>query len=100
MCRRLPGAEGDNQTEVSLDERARQGARRMNAAGLRAEADRGRKRFGSKILPAYARRSWKVDDVLTVLYLGRPWTGDFRPAFEQLPGEDAAGQAAPSATSR
>ncbi len=50
-----------------------------------------RQRFSSKILPAYARRSPKVNDVLPVLYLRGLSTGDFRPALEQLLGEDAAG---------
>ena len=35
----------------------------------------------SKILPAYARRSPKVNDVLPVLYLRGLSTGDFRPAL-------------------
>jgi len=50
-----------------------------------------RQRFSSRILPAYARRSPKVNDVLPVLYLRGLSTGDFRPALEQLLGEDAAG---------
>ena len=50
-----------------------------------------RKRFSSRILPAYARRSPKVNDVLPVLYLRGLSTGDFRPALEQLLGEDASG---------
>jgi transposase-like protein len=58
-----------------------------------------RRRFSSKILPAYARRSPKVNDVLPVLYLRGLSTGDFRPALEQLLGEDAAGLS-PSTISR
>src|SRR6476660_4368936 len=58
-----------------------------------------RQRFSSKILPAYARRSPKVNDVLPVLYLRGLSTGDFRPALEQLLGEDAAGLS-PSTVSR
>jgi putative transposase len=50
-----------------------------------------RMRFSSRILPAYARRSPKVNDVLPLLYLRGLSTGDFRPALEQLLGEDAAG---------
>jgi putative transposase len=136
---------------VTLDELAREGARRMIAAALEAEvgeyierfaeerdedgkwlvvrngrarqrrvtvgsgtvavraprvndkrldADTGeRKRIRSKILPAYARRSPRVDDVLPVLYLRGLSTGDFRPALEQLLGEDAAGLS-PSTISR
>jgi putative transposase len=148
--RRLPVGEG-NEIAVTLDDLAREGARRMIAAALRAEADEyvagfvdelgedgkrlvvrngrarerrltigsgtvpiraprvndqrvdedtgERKRFSSKILPAYARRSPKVNDVLPVLYLRGLSTGDFRPALEQLLGEDAAGLS-PSTISR
>src|SRR3954449_3454083 len=141
--RRLP-VEGGQSDEiaVSLDELAREGARRMIAVALKAKADdyverfadeRGedgkrlvvrngrarqrrvtvgsgtvavqaprindkrideqtgeRQKFSSQILPAYARRSPKVNDVLPVLYLRGLSTGDFRPALEQLLGEDAA----------
>ncbi len=148
--RRLPVGE-ETEIAVTLDELAREGARRMIAAALRAEADDyverfaderdedgkrlvvrngrarqrrvtigsgtvavraprvndkrvdeqtgERKRFTSKILPAYARRSPKVNDVLPVLYLRGLSTGDFRPALEQLLGEDAAGLS-PSTISR
>jgi putative transposase len=141
--RRLPVAERDDEIAVTLDELAREGARRMIATALEAEvaeyverfADERdedgkrlvvrngrarerrvtigsgtlpiraprvndkrideetgeRKRFSSRILPAYARRSPKVNDVLPVLYLRGLSTGDFRPALEQLLGEDAAG---------
>jgi putative transposase len=143
--RRLPVGE-DNEIAVSLDDLAREGARRMIATALKAEADEyvasfvdeldedgkrlvvrngrarerrvtvgsgtvpiraprvndkrvdeqtgERKRFSSRILPAYARRSPKVTDVLPVLYLRGLSTGDFRPALEQLLGEDAAGLSA------
>ncbi len=140
--RTLPVGE-DNEVAVTLDELAREGARRMIATALEAEVadyierfvdERGedgkrqvvrngrarerkltvgsgtvpiraprvndkrveedsgeRQRFSSRILPAYARRSPKVNDVLPVLYLRGLSTGDFRPALEQLLGEDAAG---------
>src|SRR4051794_35298781 len=66
----------------------------------RVDAQSGeRRRFSSKILPAYARRSPKVNDVLPVLYLRGLSTGDFRPALDQLLGEDAAGLS-PSTISR
>jgi transposase-like protein len=139
--RRLPVGE-DSEFALTLDDLAREGARRMIAAALKAEADEHvaafvheldehgkrlvvrngrarerrvtigsgtvairaprvndkrvdeqtgeRERFSSKILPAYARRSPKVSDVLPVLYLRGLSTGDFRPALEQLLGEDAA----------
>src|SRR3954451_24262655 len=148
--RRLPVGEG-REGAVSLDELAREGARRMIATALEAEVaeyvgrfagevDEGgrrlvvrngrarerkltvgsgtvavraprvndkrvdeqtgeRRKFSSKILPAYARRSPKVNDVLPVLYLRGLSTGDFRPALEQLLGQDAAGLS-PSTISR
>ena len=58
-----------------------------------------RQKFSSKMLPAYARRSPKVNDVLPVLYVRGLSTGDFRPALEQLLGEHAAGLS-PSTISR
>jgi putative transposase len=149
--RRLPVGEDDEIVAVTLDDLAREGARRMIAAALEAEVadyvecfaderdDDGkrlvvrngrarerkltvgsgtvpiraprvddkrvdeqtgeRQRFSSRILPAYARRSPKVNDVLPVLYLRGLSTGDFRPALEQLLGEDAAGLS-PSTISR
>src|ERR687893_420165 len=144
--RRLPVGEGNEEITLALDELAREGARRMIAAALRAEADeyverfsdeldddghrlvvrngraRARKvtvgsgtiavraprvndkrvdeqsgerqRFSSQILPAYARRSPKVGEVIPILYLRGLSTGDFRPALEGLLGEDAAGLSA------
>jgi putative transposase len=50
-----------------------------------------REKFSSRILPAYARRSPKVGEVIPILYLRGLSTGDFRPALEGLLGEDAAG---------
>jgi len=50
-----------------------------------------RKRFSSQILPAYARRSPKVTEVLPILYLHGLSTGDFGPALRDLLGEDASG---------
>ena len=140
--RRLPVGE-DNEGRVTLDDLAREGARRMIAAALEAEVDEyvgsfadevgedgkrlvvrngrarerrvtvgsgtvpiraprvndkrveeetgERKRFGSKILPAYARRSPKVTEVLPILYLHGLSTGDFGPALRDLLGEDASG---------
>src|SRR3954449_6209495 len=58
----------------------------------RVDAESGeRQKFGSKILPAYARRSPKVTEVLPVLYLHGLSTGDFEPALRDLLGEDASG---------
>ncbi len=50
-----------------------------------------RRKFSSRILPAYARRSPKVTDVLPILYLRGLSTGDFAPALRDLLGEDASG---------
>lgn len=61
----------------------------------RVDEDTGeRQRFSSRILPAYARRSPKVGEVIPILYLRGLSTGDFRPALEGLLGEDAAGLSA------
>ena len=149
--RTLPIAESSEEIAITLDDLAREGARRMIAAALRAEADEyvarfvdeldedghrlvvrngrarerkvtvgsgtvpvraprvndkrvdeetgERQRFSSRILPAYARRSPKVTEVLPILYLRGLSTGDFRPALEDLLGEDAAGLS-PSTISR
>ena len=135
--------DGDEPVTATLDDLAREGARRMIAAALEAEVDeyvggfleevdedgrrlvvrngRGRERrltvgsgtvpikaprvndkrvdeqtgererFSSRILPAYARRSPKVTDVLPVLYLRGLSTGDFGPALRDLLGEEASG---------
>jgi transposase-like protein len=140
--RRLPAGEG-NEIAVTLDDLAREGARRMIVAALEAEVDEyvasvvdeldengkrlvvrngrakerrvtvgsgtvairaprvndkrvdaqtgKRQKFSSKILPAYARRSPKVTDVLPILYLRGLSTGDFAPALRDLLGEDASG---------
>ena len=140
--RRLPVGE-DNEAGITLDDLAREGARRMIATALEAEVDEyvssfadevgedgkrlvvrngrarerrvtvgsgtvpiraprvndkrvdeetgERKRFSSRILPAYARRSPKVTEVLPILYLRGLSTGDFGPALRDLLGEDASG---------
>jgi len=138
----LPGVGGNEELLDTLDSLAREGARRMIAAALRAEADAyveqftgevdehghrlvvrngrakerrvtvgsgtipvraprvndkrvdeqgERQKFSSKLLPAYARRSPKVGEVIPILYLRGLSTGDFKPALEQLLGEDATG---------
>jgi putative transposase len=141
--RTLPVEGAGEEVRVTLDELAREGARRMIAAALEAEVadyierfaeerdeeskrlvvrngqarerkvtvgsgtvpiraprvndkridqETGeRQRFSSRILPAYARRSPKVTEVLPILYLHGLSTGDFGPALRDLLGEDAAG---------
>jgi transposase-like protein len=62
----------------------------------RVDDEGRRERFSSRILPAYARRSPKVTDVLPVLYLHGLSTGDFGPALRDLLGADASGLSASS----
>ena len=60
----------------------------------RMDEDGERRRFTSRILPPYMRRSPKVAEVLPVLYLRGLSTGDFREALAALLGDDAAGLSA------
>ena len=55
-------------------------------------------RFRSRILPAYARRSSTVTDLLPILYLHALSTGDFGPALRELLGNERAGLSAMSVT--
>jgi transposase-like protein len=50
------------------------------------EATGERKRFASSILPAWARKSPQVSEVLPLLYLHGLSTSDFAPALEQFLG--------------
>lgn len=72
------------------------GIRAPRVNDKRVDEEGERKKFGSKILPAYARRSPKVTDVLPILYLRGLSTGDFAPALRDLLGEDASGLSASS----
>ena len=73
------------------------GIRAPRVNDKRVEEESGeRQKFGSKILPAYARRSPKVSEVLPILYLHGLSTGDFVPALRDLLGEDASGLSASS----
>jgi putative transposase len=144
----LPVGEEDQGVQVTLDDLAREGARRMIAAALEVEVEQyvasfteevgedgkrlvvrnglarerrvtvgsgtvsvraprvndkrvdeetgERRRFSSRILPKYARRSPKVTEVLPILYLRGLSTGDFGPALRDLLGEDASGLSASS----
>ncbi len=47
--RRLPVGEGNEEITLALDELAREGARRMIAAALRAEADEYVERFSDEL---------------------------------------------------
>ena len=53
-----------------------------------------RKRFSSAILPAWARKSPQVAEVLPLLYLHGLSSGDFAPALEQFLGSSAGLSAA------
>jgi putative transposase len=130
--------------QMSLDELAREGARRMIAEALKLEADeyveklrhrrdeeghamvvrngkakprtvtlgvgpveieaprvndrRPDHKFTSRILPAWARRSPRMEEALPVLYLRGLSTGDFEKALPVLLGPDAAGLSASTIT--
>jgi len=66
----------------------------------RTDEEGARKRFSSKILPPYMRRSPKVAEVLPVLYLRGLSTGDFREALPILLGEEATAGLSPSVITR
>jgi transposase-like protein len=72
------------------------GIRAPRVNDKRVDEEGERKKFSSKILPAYARRSPKVTDVLPILYLRGLSTGDFAPALRDLLGENASGLSATS----
>ncbi len=59
-----------------------------------APTKRGRRRFASSILPAWARKSPQVAEVLPLLYLHGLSSGDFAPALEQFLGSGAGLSAA------
>ena len=64
----------------------------------RTDQDGERRRFTSRILPPYMRRSPKVAEVLPVLYLRGLSTGDFREALARCSGTTPPG--CPPRTSR
>jgi putative transposase len=65
---------------------------------MRIDEETGeRKRFSSAILPAWARKSARVAEVLPLLYLHGLSTSDFGPALEQFLGS-GAGQSAATIT--
>ena len=63
----------------------------------RVDENGERARFSSKILPAWARKSPQVSEVLPLLYLHGLSTSDFAPALEQFLGS-AHGLSAPTIT--
>ena len=66
----------------------------------RIDADTGQRcRFSSAVLPAWARKSPQMTEVLPLLYLHGLSSGDFGPALEQFLGTDA-GLSASSITRR
>lgn len=60
----------------------------------RVDEQGNRRRFTSRILPPYMRRSPKVAEVLPLLYLHGLSTGDFKQALPVLLGDDASGLSA------
>lgn len=67
------------------------GAGTVKVASPRVHDRREGRKFTSRILPPWLRRSPNVDGTLPILYLRGLSTGDFRPALKELLGEDAAG---------
>jgi putative transposase len=67
------------------------GAGTIEVKAPRVNDRRAGRRFSSRILPPYMRRSPKVAEVLPVLYLRGLSTGDFQEALKGLLGENAAG---------
>lgn len=60
--------------------------------GKRTDPETGeRQRFSSAILPAWARRSPQITELLPLLYLHGLSSGDFAPALEQFLGTGAGG---------
>jgi putative transposase len=99
--------DGDGKRLVVRNGRARERGVTVGSGTVRIRAPRvndkrvdeqsgERQKFSSRILPAYARRSPKVTEVLPVLYLHGLSTGDFGPALRDLLGEDASGLSASS----
>ena len=70
----------------------------VRAPRVRDRIGRGdeRIRFGSAILPPYARRSKSLEALIPILYLKGVSTGDFEEALAALLGPDAGGLSAPS----
>ena len=60
----------------------------------RVNDKRPEKRFTSRILPPYMRRSPRLEDALPILYLRGLSTGDFAEALPVLLGPEAAGLSA------
>ena len=50
-----------------------------------------RRKFTSRILPPYMRKTPKIAEVIPILYLRGLSTGDFKPALAALLGEEGAG---------
>jgi transposase-like protein len=63
--------------------------RRVKVRDRGADADGGRIRFSSALLPRWARRTRSLDAVLPILYLRGVAMGDFQEALAALLGRDA-----------
>ena len=74
------------------------GAGSMKIRAPRVNDRRPDRRFTSKILPPYMRRSPRLEEALPVLYLRGLSTGDFSEALEALIGPQAAGFSATTIT--
>jgi transposase-like protein len=74
------------------------GAGTIKLRAPRVDDRREKKRFTSKILPPYMRRSPRIDEALPVLYLRGLSTGDFSEALKALLGPEATGFSASTIT--
>ena len=74
------------------------GAGSVKIRAPRVNDRRPDRRFTSKILPPYMRRSPRLEEALPVLYLRGLSTGDFSEALEALIGPEAAGFSATTIT--
>ena len=79
----LPGAGGNEEITVTLDELAREGARRMIAAALRAEADEYVERFSDEV---------DEDDHRLVVRNGRAQRAEGDGRVRDDPDQGAAGE--------
>jgi putative transposase len=74
------------------------GAGTIKVRAPRVNDRRADRRFRSRILPPYMRRSPRLEEALPILYLQGLSTGDFSEALEALLGPEAAGFSATTIT--
>ena len=88
--RRLVVRNGSHQAREVVTSAGAVGVRQPRVNDKRVDSVTGeRKRFSSSILPAWARKSPQLAEVLPLLYLHGLSTSDFTPALEQFLGTGA-----------